>query len=60
MISPIDPEAILLTGRVYDGNMSVIPDAMIELWQVDTGSTGVDSVPAHFMKTDLCFISMLP
>lgn len=36
MISPIDPEAILLTGRVYDGNMSVIPDAMIELWQVDS------------------------
>lgn len=36
MINPIDhEEAITVTGKVFDGQGVVIPDAMIELWQND-------------------------
>ena len=29
------PEAIIITGRVYDGAGNALPDAMIETWQAD-------------------------
>lgn len=36
MVSPIEySEAITITGKVFDGNGEVIPDAMIEIWQND-------------------------
>jgi protocatechuate 3,4-dioxygenase, alpha subunit len=35
LISPLDPHAILLTGKVYDGHNVVIPDALLEIWQQD-------------------------
>lgn len=36
MVSPIEhSEAITITGKVFDGNGDVIPDAMIEIWQND-------------------------
>lgn len=35
LISPLDPGAIILTGKVFDGNNQVIPDAMLEIWQID-------------------------
>lgn len=37
MVSPIErSEAITITGKVFDGNGDVIPDAMIEIWQNDS------------------------
>lgn len=36
MVSPLHPEAITITGRVFDGEGVVIPDAMLEIWQNDT------------------------
>ena len=36
MVSPIEHgEAITITGKVFDGNGDIIPDAMIEIWQND-------------------------
>ncbi len=36
MVSPIErSEAISITGKVFDGNGDVIPDAIIEIWQND-------------------------
>lgn len=36
MVIPIEQsEAITITGKVFDGNGEVIPDAMIEIWQND-------------------------
>lgn len=37
------PEAIRLTGRVFDGAGDPIPDALIELWQADSDGTIVQS-----------------
>lgn len=31
----VDGQRIRIEGRVFDGNGSVIPDAMIEIWQAD-------------------------
>lgn len=36
LISPLDANAITLSGKVYDGQHQIIPDAMIELWQQDS------------------------
>lgn len=36
LVNPIDePDAITITGKVFDGEGVVIPDAMIEVWQND-------------------------
>lgn len=36
MVDPIEhSEAITISGKVFDGNSDVIPDAMIEIWQND-------------------------
>src|SRR5699024_9676836 len=35
LVPPGDARAIQLTGTVYDGNGTPIPDAMIEIWQAD-------------------------
>lgn len=36
MVNPIDnPESITIIGKVLDGENQPIPDAMIELWQID-------------------------
>lgn len=35
LINPGRPEAVRLTGVVYDGNGTPIPDAMLEIWQAD-------------------------
>lgn len=31
LVDPLDPEAIVLSGNVYDGEGQIIPDAIIEL-----------------------------
>ena len=36
LISPLDANAITLSGNVFDGQNQIIPDAMIELWQQDS------------------------
>jgi protocatechuate 3,4-dioxygenase alpha subunit len=36
MVHPLDePDAITISGTVYDGDGNPIPDAMVELWQDD-------------------------
>ncbi|MEA5405817.1 protocatechuate 3,4-dioxygenase subunit alpha [Arcicella sp. DC2W] len=36
MVNPIEnPESITIIGKVLDGENQPIPDAMIELWQID-------------------------
>jgi protocatechuate 3,4-dioxygenase alpha subunit len=40
LISPLHPEAIIVKGRVLDGNGEVIPDAMVELWHKDNEQEG--------------------
>ena len=36
MVNPIDnPDSITIIGKVLDGENQPIPDAMIELWQID-------------------------
>ena len=36
MVSPLDhPDCIRISGKVYDGEGQLIPDAMIEIWQND-------------------------
>lgn len=35
LVPPGDARAVQLTGTVYDGEGSPIPDAMIEIWQAD-------------------------
>lgn len=36
LISPLDASAVTISGNVFDGQLQVIPDAMIELWQQDS------------------------
>ena len=36
LVPPARPEAVRLTGTVYDGNGDPIPDAMLEIWQADS------------------------
>jgi protocatechuate 3,4-dioxygenase, alpha subunit len=31
------PEAVRITGRVLDGDGAGVPDAMVEIWQADSG-----------------------
>ena len=35
LVPPAHPRAMRLTGTVYDGNGSPVPDAMLEIWQAD-------------------------
>ena len=35
LVAPGHPKAVRLTGTVYDGSGTPIPDAMIEIWQAD-------------------------
>ncbi|MDI3330205.1 MAG: protocatechuate 3,4-dioxygenase subunit alpha [Micrococcus sp.] len=35
LVNPARPDAVRLTGTVYDGNGDPIPDAMLEIWQAD-------------------------
>ncbi len=36
LVSPLDhPDCIQISGKVFDGEGNVIPDAMIEVWQND-------------------------
>lgn len=35
LVPPAHPDAVRLTGTVYDGNGDPIPDAMLEIWQAD-------------------------
>ena len=35
LVSPDDPEAVRISGVVYDGAGEPVPDAMLELWQAD-------------------------
>lgn len=39
LVPPHNPRAVLLTGRVYDGDEVPIPDALIEIWQPDENGT---------------------
>ena len=52
------PDAITITGRVFDGAGAPIPDAMIELWQDDEGQqifgrcgTGTDPQNRFIFRT---------
>ena len=38
LIDPMHPDVIHLSGRVFDGNGEVIPDALVELWHCDEGT----------------------
>lgn len=41
LVSPInDPNAITITGKVFDGEGVVIPDAMIEIWDASSKRFG--------------------
>lgn len=35
LVSPASPKAVRLTGTIYDGSGTPIPDAMVEIWQAD-------------------------
>ncbi|MGC5614774.1 protocatechuate 3,4-dioxygenase subunit alpha [Georgenia sp. Z1491] len=35
LVAPGSPRAVRLTGTVYDGNGTPVPDALIEIWQAD-------------------------
>ena len=35
LVPPDDPAAIVLTGRIFDGALQPVADAMVEFWQAD-------------------------
>jgi protocatechuate 3,4-dioxygenase alpha subunit len=37
LVDPDDPDAIRISGTVYDGAGDPVPDALIELWQANRG-----------------------
>lgn len=37
------PQAIVITGTVYDGDGAIVPDAILETWQADATGTYADA-----------------
>lgn len=35
LVSPEDPDAVRITGTIYDGDGAPVPDAMVEIWQTN-------------------------
>jgi protocatechuate 3,4-dioxygenase alpha subunit len=37
LVDPASPGAVVIEGRVLDGDGAPVPDAMVEIWQADAG-----------------------
>lgn len=54
LVPPGDPGAIRIVGRVFDGAGTVVPDAMLEIWQADDAGEHPDSTSSGFRGFGRC------